>query len=125
LQHALWVGAGGFLGSVARYLLGSGAHRLFGDPWMPLGTWTVNVAGCFAIGLLAALAETTGPLSSSARLFVFTGFLGGFTTFSAFAYESLKLAGDIHAGAAFGNVVGQVALGLLAVWAGVALGRAL
>ena len=89
MKQLLWVGIGGFLGSIARFKLGGFIlHR--SEPWnFPLSTLVVNLLGCFAIGLLAALVEHHDLFSPPTRLFLFTGLLGGFTTFSAFAYETL------------------------------------
>jgi fluoride exporter len=91
LRNILIVGLGGFVGSVARFKLsGFLLHR--SEAWnFPLSTLVVNLIGCFAIGILAALVEHHDLLSSGTRLFLFTGLLGGFTTFSAFAYEDFFL----------------------------------
>jgi CrcB protein len=120
LKWAL-VGAGGGLGAMARYGLSGVAHGLGGDRALPLGTLTVNVLGCFAIGALAYLAGSRGVLGAEWRLLLITGFLGGFTTFSTFGNETLNLilSGDFWP--AFGNMSLHVALGLAAVWAGRAL----
>lgn len=91
LKQAIIVALGGALGSVARYKLG-GFVLHHTDSWnFPASTFVVNVGGCFAMGALAAIAEHHDLLSASARMFVFTGLLGGFTTFSAFGYESAFL----------------------------------
>ena len=115
----LLVGGGGFLGSVARYLLstavGAGAA---GRTVFPAGTLTVNVLGCLVIGACAAFGARTIPWTDSARLFLFTGVLGGFTTFSAFGYETFALARDGRWGFAAANVALQLVCGLLAVAAG-------
>ncbi len=120
----LAVGIGGALGSSLRY----GANLLAQRHWpaaFPWATLLVNVTGCFAIGLLAVLADERGSLGPNTRLFLLVGVLGGYTTFSSFGYETLSLAGAGHPGWALANVVGQVGLGLLAVWAGMAAGRVL
>lgn len=91
LKQAIIVALGGALGSVARYKLG-GFVLHHTQTWnFPVSTFSVNLLGCFAIGALAALVEHHDLFSSSARLFLFTGVLGGFTTFSAFGYESAFL----------------------------------
>jgi CrcB protein len=92
-------------------------------PRVPWGTLVVNVAGCFAIGLLGGLADTRGVLTASARLFLLIGVLGGFTTFSTFGYETLGLLREQALARAFLNVGLQLALGLGAAWAGLALSR--
>jgi CrcB protein len=92
-------------------------------PSFPYGTLTVNVSGCLAIGLLAGLADERSVFTSEARLFVFIGVLGGFTTFSSVALETFSLARDTQTAAAIANVALELILGLLAVWAGHALAR--
>jgi CrcB protein len=118
MTRILLVGLGGFLGSVARYLLGGAAQSLLGGATFPLGTVVVNLSGCFVIGVLSQLAESRGAFSDLTRALVFAGVLGGYTTFSTFANESVSLfrAGEPVLGSL--NVLGQVAGGLLAVWLG-------
>ncbi|MBW8299332.1 MAG: fluoride efflux transporter CrcB [Hydrogenophaga sp.] len=89
LQNLL-VALGGAGGSVCRYLVGVGALRLMG-PSFPWGTLAVNVAGSFAIGILAELIVARFGASAELRLLLITGFLGGFTTFSAFALDAVTL----------------------------------
>lgn len=123
LQLAL-VAFGGALGSVARFLGSGVAYRLFPGVAFPIGTLVVNVAGCLFIGFVGGLAEGRQFLVPDLRIFLFTGVLGGFTTFSAFAFESLGLGLD-GAWLRFGtNIVAQLVLGLGAAWAGYAIGRA-
>ncbi len=86
---ALLVGIGGFAGSVARYGLSVASQRLSFD-W-PFGTIAANVAGCFAIGVIAALAARGGPVSPEARLLLATGFCGGLTTMSSMVYETAEM----------------------------------
>jgi CrcB protein len=118
LRNLMLVGGGGFLGSVARYLLTGLVTRWTAAARFPYGTLTVNVLGCLAIGVLAGLAEERHLLSSSARLFLLTGVLGGFTTFSAFAYESYFLGREHAWGSALASVAFQVLAGIGAVWIG-------
>ena len=90
-KEILMVAFGGAVGSVARYKLG-GVVLHHTQAWnFPLSTFFVNVLGCLVIGLLAGLVEHHDLFSMQARLFLFTGLLGGFTTFSAFGYETLFL----------------------------------
>lgn len=117
------VGAGGFLGAVLRYLVGGWVHDVLDNAWFPYGTLVVNVAGCLVIGFLAGLAENRFLFGAETRLFLFIGILGGFTTFSSFAYETLALARDAQNLAAAINVLSQVSLGLAGVWIGNTLGR--
>jgi CrcB protein len=112
------VGGGGFLGSVARYLLGGLVLHATGAPRFPFATLTVNATGCLAIGLVAGFAEQAHLFSPATRLFLITGFLGGYTTFSAFAYETVFLAREHAWVSAAVNVLAQVAVGIAAVWIG-------
>lgn len=118
MLEILLVGAGGFVGSVFRYLVSQGVQRAFSEPWLPYGTLGVNVAGCFAIGLLAGLADSRQVLAPEARLVLMVGLLGGFTTYSTFAYDTLALLrnGGIAAAAAY--VMLHIVVGVAAVWLG-------
>jgi CrcB protein len=119
----LLVGAGGFLGSVFRYVLSGWVHRVLDNPWFPYGTLVVNVTGSVAIGFLGGLAENRSLFTSDARLFVFIGILGGFTTFSSLTLETFFLARNTQIAAALANITMQVFLGLLGVWFGNLLSR--
>jgi CrcB protein len=123
LADAGTVGAGGFLGSVLRYWVTGAVYGLVAAPRVPWGTLVVNVAGCFAIGLLGGLAETRGVLTASARLFLFIGVLGGFTTFSTFGYETLALLREQAVARALLNAGLQLTLGVGAAWVGLAASR--
>ena len=100
----LLVGAGGFVGAALRYVVGSGVYNLSGQSSFPYGTLAVNIAGCFLIGLLAGFAETRHLLGEGTRAFIIIGLLGGFTTFSAFGYETVALVRDGLLAAAVANV---------------------
>ena len=119
----LLVGAGGFLGSILRYSLSGWVHRILDNPWFPYGTLAVNVTGSLVIGFLAGLADSRSLFSSEARLFVFIGLLGGFTTFSSLTIETFSLARSAQLLAAAMNVTLQIFLGLVAVWLGNLLAR--
>ena len=119
------VGTGGFLGAVLRYVVGGWVHEVLNNASFPYGTLVVNVAGCVLIGFLSGLAESRSVFGPEARLFLFIGVLGGFTTFSSFAYETFSLARDAENLAAAMNVFAQLALGLAGVWCGNALARLL
>lgn len=97
-------------------------QKLSNDWMFPIGTFSVNMLGCFVIGLLAKLSESKGLFQGDTRLFLFVGILGGFTTFSAFGYESFQLLRDGQYLQAFLNATLQVILGLLFVWLGFILG---
>lgn len=106
----LQVALGGAIGAVARFLVVTGAARAFGTGF-PLGTLAVNVVGSLAMGLLAAVL--LGPKGASpAAPFVITGLLGGFTTFSAFSLDALRLLEDGRIGSAALYVVLSVVLSL-------------
>ena len=123
VSQIILVGIGGFIGSVFRFLLSGFVHRLVHLSEFPFGTLAVNVVGCLLIGLLNGLAETRQVIGPELRLFLMIGMLGGFTTFSAFGYETLELIRDAEVSRAMGNVFLQVLLGLVAVWLGDMLGR--
>lgn len=115
----LAIGAGGALGAMARHAINHYVHQRALTSTFPTGIFIVNVAGSFAIGLIAgALAGNRLHLSHPARTFVVVGFLGGFTTFSSFSLDTLALFRDGHPGQAVWNVAGQVGLSLIGVWAG-------
>ncbi len=118
------VGLGAVLGANLRYLVATWAADRWGQDF-PYGTFLINVSGAFAIGLFLALVGTRAPISPVWRLFIATGFLGGYTTFSSYAWEALVLAQD-GAWLRFGAyAVGSNVLGLAGVWLGVTLARAL
>jgi CrcB protein len=121
LKQILIVALGGAIGSVARYKLGGFAlHHT--QAWnFPLSTFSINVVGCFAIGVLAALVEHHDLFSPSMRLLLFTGLLGGFTTFSAFGYESVFLLRRQLFSIATVYISLSVAGGLIAVGGGMKL----
>ena len=121
----LLVGVGSLLGGVLRYGLSTWVHKALDNPWFPYGTLAVNGLGCLVIGFLAGLAESRAAITPEARLFLFVGILGGFTTFSSFALETFSLARDIQNVAALANIGLQVILGLLAVWVGNGMAHAL
>ena len=119
LKQILIVAIGGALGSVLRYKLGGFAlHHTQG--WdFPVSTFSVNVVGCFVIGVLAALVEHHDLFTPSIRLLLFTGLLGGFTTFSAFGYESVFLLRRGLLSIASGYVLLSILCGLGSVFAGI------
>ena len=111
---------GGGLGSLARYLLGAAIMNRFGGKF-PLGTLVINVTGSFAIGVLMTLFTERFEPHPYWRLLLVIGFLGGYTTFSSFEYETLQTAREGGSMLALLNIVGSVALGFAAVWAGMVL----
>ncbi len=122
-QFILAVAAGGAVGSVARYLVGIGAGRLFGTEF-PWGTLIINVTGSFLIGAFAALFATKLDLSQSTRIFLTIGVCGGFTTFSTFSLDSYYLIERGQTLASFAYMVTSVALSVGALIAALRLVRA-
>lgn len=122
LQPLLLVGAGGFVGSVLRFLVSGWAQRIDPQGGFPYGTLAVNAIGCLLIGLLSGLADARGVLGPEARLLLLIGVLGGFTTFSTFGYETLGLLRNGAVLPAATNVLASVGLGLAAVWLGYGIG---
>lgn len=119
------VALGGGVGAALRYLVGVGATRLFG-PGFPVGTMTVNVLGSFAMGILVAwLAARAGEGQATLTRLLATGFLGGFTTFSSFSLDAVALWERGQGGLAMLYVGGSVALALVGIVAGLAVGRAI
>lgn len=124
MLHMFLVALGGAVGSVCRYLVGQWSLRLFG-PAFPWGTLVVNVAGSFAIGLLVELIARRLNASTEMRLLIITGFLGGFTTFSAFSLDVISLVERSATLVGITYIVVSVAVSLVAVFAGLALGRSM
>ncbi|HUQ76946.1 MAG TPA: fluoride efflux transporter CrcB [Burkholderiales bacterium] len=122
MQAVLLVALGGALGSVLRYKVGAAVLQHAGAAQFPFGTFTVNVAGCLLAGLLAGAGEHFNYLTADVRLFLFTGFLGGFTTFSAFGVETIGLINRGEWAVASAYVVLSVLCGLAALWAALKLG---
>jgi CrcB protein len=117
------IAAGGALGALARFGAGLWLERSAGLG-APYGTALVNVLGCGAVGYLWSVLEHHGQTSAGPRWLWITGFLGAFTTFSAFGLETLELVRNGRSLAAAANVLGQVTLCLLAVWLGRTLASA-
>lgn len=121
MKQACLVGLGGFVGSIARYKLGAiiWHHSL---PWrFPITTFCINVLGCFLLGAFSGLAEKYFVFTSDVRLLLFTGLLGGFTTFSAFGAEGVNLIrrGDFAIACSYAAL--SVLCGFAAVGAGIKL----
>lgn len=114
---------GGALGSGARYLLASWVTDAFGADF-PRGTILINVTGSFLIAVVMELAAATGAISVELRLFLATGIMGGYTTYSSFNYETLRLASQGTWYLAFLNVGLTVGGCLVAGWLGLLVGRA-
>lgn len=111
------IAVGGGAGSVLRYLVSGWCQRLAGSGF-PLGTLTVNVTGCFLIGLLMAVFTGPALIREEYRLALVVGVLGGFTTFSAFGWETFAMLNDRQFLRPLLNVAASNAFGLVAVWLG-------
>ena len=118
MSNLLFIGFGGFLGSILRYLLSGYVQGVLKSADFPCGTIAVNLAGCLMIGFLSQLAESQGIFTSQTRSLLFIGFLGGFTTFSTFGNETMNLFRDRENVLAVFNLVIHTAFGLGAVWLG-------
>jgi CrcB protein len=121
VRDLILVATGGAIGATARHLA-SKAAILFMPAAFPWGTYVVNISGCFAMGIVAGLANT-GALPAPMRLFIATGILGGYTTFSAFGLETQGLLSDGRLVTAASYVGGQVLLGVVGVFLGLFVGR--
>ena len=118
MKAIVLVGLGGLVGSVARYKLGGWVLHLTTLEKFPWSTFAVNVTGCLVAGLLAGLVEKHDFFAADTRLFLFTGLLGGFTTFSAFGLDALYLVrrGEMLTAASYAGL--SVIVGIAAVWLG-------
>src|SRR5262249_58706703 len=124
-MRILLIALGGAIGAVLRYAVGGWAQRVSSAGAFPAGTLVVNLTGCVAIGVISELAESRGVVSPEVRTFLVVGILGAYTTFSAFANESLNLVRDGVIWIAWVNIMASVLAGLFAVWGGRALAHAI
>jgi CrcB protein len=124
LRTILIVGTGGFIGSVMRYLVQVWVEKGLTSTF-PLGTLIANIAGSFIIGMVFALAEKGNLMSAEWRIFLTVGICGGFTTFSAFAYNNFTMLKEHSFGQLFINIGGNLFFGILAVYLGIVLIRAI
>ena len=118
MAKVLLAGAGGFIGSILRYLIVICFNQWADGAKFPFGTLTVNVIGCLIIGMLSQLGEAHGIFTAEARVFIFVGILGGFTTYSSFGNETIDLWRASKELMAIANIACQLILGLGAVWLG-------
>ncbi|HLR37589.1 MAG TPA: fluoride efflux transporter CrcB [Chitinophagaceae bacterium] len=120
IKAILFVGAGGFVGSVFRYLVQLFISKHFVSPF-PWPTFAVNIVGCLLIGMLYALADRGQVMTPELRLLLVTGFCGGFTTFSSFAFDNVNLLQQGYVFHAFLYILVSVVLGILFAYLGVFL----
>jgi CrcB protein len=118
------VGLGGFLGSLARFWLGGYISERMGTRF-PYGTFVINISGSFVIGFIMTILTENAHWSPNWRYLVPVGFIGAYTTFSTFEYETLRSVQEGQWIMAMLNVVLSVILGFAGVWLGVATGRAI
>ena len=107
-------GAAGFFGAIARYLVGLGVTARFGTGW-PVGTFLINVSGCFAIGFFVTLTTERVTVAEGWRYFFPIGFVGAYTTFSTYEYETVRLVESGAWGKALSYVLASTVAGYAAV----------
>ena len=122
MQRYIAVMIGAALGGAFRYVVSTSVMQRFPGKF-PIGTVVVNITGCFLIGLISTILIERVPAGLAWSLFLVTGILGGYTTFSAFGWETVQLTRQGEHLLALANVVGSVAGGYAAVWLGVLLAR--
>ncbi len=123
-QKMAWLALAGAVGTLARYGLGGWVQKLIPTAF-PWGTLAVNAAGCFLFGIVWALAEQRMLISGQTRLILLVGFMGAFTTFSTYAFETAQMLDDSEWLLAAANLLSQNVLGIALVLTGIALGRLL
>jgi CrcB protein len=117
-HQILWVGGGGFLGAVLRYLSSLLGQRLEAVTGFPSSVFIINLVGCLLIGLVNGIAESRGILTPQLRLLIVVGFLGSFTTFSTFGHDSFIMVREAAWLKMLFYTTGQVLLGVTLVWVG-------
>lgn len=122
-KDILFVGLGGGVGSILRYFTSHVVSKLIDGKWFFLGTFTANIIGCFLIGLFSGWLLTNHVDNTTYRLLFIVGFCGGYTTFSTFAFENLRLIEANQWGMFLLYTLSSVVLGILAVWVGMKLVR--
>lgn len=123
MREMLWVGLGGFIGATARYLLGGWIAARLGTAF-PYGTLVINISGSFILGLIMGTLEGH-VLSPIVRLAMAIGFVGAYTTFSTWTYETMRLIESGNLPLAVANAFGSLLVGMLAALTGLAAGRGL
>jgi len=124
VARLLFIGLGGFIGTLARYWLSGVIARRYGETF-PLGTLAVNALGCFVIGFLFYFFYDRSLVNPTSRAVIFIGLLGGFTTFSSYGLQTFTLLRDGELFLALVNVMASNVLGLCLVWLGYVLAKAI
>ncbi|MEW6579252.1 MAG: fluoride efflux transporter CrcB [Chloroflexota bacterium] len=122
LQKMVLIALAGAVGTLARYGLSGLIQRVSGGD-LPLGTLVVNILGCFLFGLVWALAEDRLLLEEQTRMVLLGGFMGAFTTFSTFVFDTGAMVREAQWLLATGNVLVQTGVGLAALYGGIVVGR--
>lgn len=122
-RHLLYIGCGGFVGAILRFLISGWIQRITKSAFFPWGTLGVNLTGCFLIGLLGGRADHHELFSPETRIFLLIGVLGSFTTFSTFSYETLALIRDQQIVSVLFNIFAHVGFGLAAAWVGYSISQ--
>jgi len=122
VQKIIWIALAGSLGTLARYWLSGFVQQHTGANF-PWGTFAVNMIGSFLFGVVWAMAEERLVISTETRVIILSGFMGAFTTFSTFVFETGRFLRDSQGLLAFGNVALQVVVGLVGMFIGLAVGR--
>ena len=120
MKAFLLVGLGGFLGATSRWLLAQSIDRWLAHRF-PFGIFAVNILGCLVIGYVMGLAHARDAVPDHTRMLFTVGFLGSFTTYSTFSWNSLELFRTGHTGYAIANLMVTLIVGMLAVWLGYTL----
>ncbi len=123
MTNLLWIGFGGFIGSISRYILSQVLYRAANAETFPYGTLGVNILGCFLIGFFAEFFEGRFLVQPELRLFLIIGVLGGFTTFSSFSFETFSLIREGNLLLAGINILASVVICLIATWLGTIVGK--
>ncbi len=119
MKAVLFVAVGGCCGALCRWGMGNWVDQYRGfSTIFPLGIFLVNVLGCFLFGLFFGLGENRGWMTDNLRLLIFTGFLGSFTTFSTFSWNTMELFKNGQSGTAFLNICLSILCGMLGVLGG-------
>lgn len=123
IKSLIWIGIGGGIGSMLRFSIGQLSEKIGLLPTLPMGTFLVNLTGCFIAGILSAYFSKNGTEDTILRQLMITGFCGGFTTFSAFGVESIRLMESGRMIEFFSYTVLSIVIGFGACYLGMFLGR--